>query len=107
LAVFSERYSQYGLKIAYKVTAIVPCTENSVSSKSFLFQVMLLRQWSFDKIDTDAEDVWFWLMEYLCYAKNYNQLLIFHVTLRHSSGGTLTMNIHKQCDSFKTITSGD
>jgi leucyl aminopeptidase len=62
------------LKLPIKVTAIVPCTENSVSSKSFTSDVISYSGHSIEIIDTDAEDVWFWLMEYRIYLRTITRL---------------------------------
>jgi leucyl aminopeptidase len=63
------------LKLPIKVTAIVPCTGNSVSSKSFTSDVISYSGHSIEIIDTDAEGRLV-LADGISYLlKNYNPII--------------------------------
>ena len=91
-AVFGAMQLIADLKLNIKVTAIVPCCENSVDSKSFLPSdvIQSYAGHSIEIIDTDAEGRLI-LADGLSYLiKNYNPDTIIDIaTLTGSSVGTL------------------
>jgi leucyl aminopeptidase len=64
-----------GLKIAYKSDSYCSCTENLLVLNLLPSDVITSYSGhSIEIIDTDAEDVWFWLMEYRIYLRTITRL---------------------------------